>query len=267
MDVESVIRASSLAELFWTDPDGAPDGCGVLANVWRGSPVIAFTYAVEARARAVASAPVVTLTLTDTRSTGSSFAPAVMHGRPRLVEDPDGSVFTEELLTDELRRYPPARALADSPMLRREHWWYLPRLLVVLDLVETTPFAARENHDQLVLAVAGASVPSTHVVTPRDGPTSTGRGPHGAGGPLEVAADEPLPSGTAAAVGQDASFPDLERWASWCWRGEFDGRLLRATQAPDAVGLPAPLTLRRRMGRQRALARACRQGIRRAERR
>lgn len=122
--------------------------------------MFAFTYADEDLAREVAAAPGVTLSLTEPRSTGAAFRPLVIVGTPRLVEDPSGDAFAAYLLPQELRRYPPSRLLADSPLLQREHWWYLPRLLVEIDVDTVAQVVTREDpaRDHL-LVVAGAGGP------------------------------------------------------------------------------------------------------------
>lgn len=261
MSVARAVRSSSIAELAWTDPDGAPDGCGVLALVWDETPVVAFTYAYEPIARAAAASPVVSLTLTDTRSTDPAFSPACLLGRPRLVEDVGGELFTEDLLAEELRRYPPARKFADSAMLQREHWWYLPRLVLALDVIAMDPLPPRAAPDEHVLVVATGT--DLEVAVARADPAPGADGPSLVVQPVAEAA---LTPGRAALIGQNASFPDLERWSSWCFRGRFDGSGLRLTQPPPTVGLPGVPSIWQRAMAQRRLGRACRAGIRRAER-
>jgi hypothetical protein len=260
--IGQAVRASSVAELFWTDPDGAPDGRGVVALTWGETPVVAFTYALETVARAVAAAPLVILTLTDRRSTSTAFEPLALTAHPRMVEDREGDVFVEHLLTEELRRYPPARAFADSVMLRREYWWYLPRLLLNLDVLEARPLPARDSADTHVLAVAGDEGLRAGVVD-----VTTPQAPAEAVRLRAVGDVAPVAAGPCALVGQDASFPDMERWSGWCYRGRYDGERLVPTQWPAAVGLPPVPSLWQRARRQRAFGRACRDGIRRAERR
>jgi hypothetical protein len=258
--VSRMIRASSLAELTWTDPDGAPDGKGVVALSWGQTPVVAFDYAHEVQARAAAAAPRVVLTLTEPRSTGTLFEPLAVTARPCLVEDLEGTIFGQELLAEELRRYPPARKFADSALLRREHWWYLPRLILALDVDRVQPLSARESLRDQVLVVAGEA--GLHVEVVRLGR----REPHGPL-PLSSRGDDLPPPGRAALVGQDATFPDLEQWASWCFRGHWDGSAILLTQPAPTVGLPAVPSVWRRMRQQRAFGRACRAAIDRAERR
>src|SRR5680860_1571754 len=110
------ISASSLAEVSWVVA-GLPRVRGVVPLVDGDVPVLACTYAEEDLAREVAGSPVVTLSLTEPRSTGTAFRPLVIVGRPRLVEDPSGDLFATDLLAEELRRYPPSRLLADSCLL------------------------------------------------------------------------------------------------------------------------------------------------------
>ena len=259
--VGRILRASSLAELLWTDPDGAPDGLGVVPLSWGQTPVVAFTYAHEAAARAAAAAPRVVLTLTERRSTGGGFEPVAVTARPRLIEDLGGTIFGEELLTEELRRYPPARKFADSALLRREHWWYLPRLILALDVDRVDALPPRQTLGDHVLVVAGDG--ASHVRVVRLGEHVGPRDPL----PLSPCGDGLPPPGRAALVGQDATFPDLEHWASWCFRGLWDGSALRLTQPAPAVGLSAVPSIWRRMRRQRTFGRACRAAIHRAERR
>ncbi|MPZ97204.1 MAG: pyridoxamine 5'-phosphate oxidase family protein [Propionibacteriales bacterium] len=253
-ELSSAVRSSSLAALFWLTPNGEPAAAGVVAVMLDGRPAVAFTYAQEERARSAAGSSVLAIAFTERRSTGRSFRPLVAVGRPRLVEDPGGVVFTEHLLDDELRRYPPSRGFADSPLLRREHWWYLPRLIVCLDVTSVQELPDRASPDDGLLAVAPASdrieVRVVDVSSPASGPTvvPTVHGPV-------------VPPGPAALLGQDASFPDLEQWSTWCFHGSWDGDLMTVTRAPEQVGLEPPRTLRQRLRAQRDLARRCRAAI------
>lgn len=241
------IASSSLAEVSWLE-HGLPRVRGVVALLHGEHPVLAFTYADQDVARAVAGSTVVSLSLTEPRSTGTSFRPLVMAGRPRLVEDPSGDRFAAELLLQELKRYPPARLLADSPLLQREHWWYLPRLLVEIDVDGVAPLATREDavRDHL-LVVAGEAGPVVRVARLDDADQGT----------VTLRADGPPQPGSAVLFGQDASFPDLERWTQWCYRGWWDGTALQVEEAPAHTGLGRPPGLMQRWRRQRDLERRC----------
>lgn len=253
--VAKAINASSLAELSWLDPAGDPQVCGVVALVRGEEPALAFTYAVEPVARQVASSSTLVLSLRETRSTGAGFRPVLLEGAPRLLEDPSGDLFVADLLAQELRRFPPSRLLADSPLLMREHWWYLPRLVVEITVTSIRPVPAREDSTSHLLAVANRGGPEVAVAGLTEG--------HGDVLALDVVGPVPAP-GPAVLFGQDASFPDLERWSQWHYRGSWDGRIFTVVEAPTRPGLgPVPGVLER-WRRQRALEKRCVEAIRRA---
>lgn len=253
--VAKALNASSLAELSWLDPAGDPQVCGVVALVRADEPAIAFTYAAEPVARQVASASTLILSLREIRSTGTEFRPLLVEGTPRMLEDPSGDLFVADLLDQELRRYPPSRLLADSPLLMREHWWYLPRLVVQINVASVRPVPARDDDNSHLLVVADQGRPEVGVVRlqPRHNDVLA----------LDVAGTVPG-AGPAVLFGQDASFPDLERWSQWQYRGRWDGRTFTVLEAPARPGLgPVPGVLQR-WRRQRALERRCIEAIRRA---
>jgi hypothetical protein len=247
-DVVKVVSSSSLGTLCWVDPHGEPRARGVVALVHDERPALAFTYADEVLAREVAGARTLTLALTETRSTGSGFTPLAITGHPRLVEDPTGDLFVSELVVQELRRYPPSRIYADSPLLMREHWWYLPRLVVELEVDSVAPMAPLdEAHDHtFVVADGSRPVVRTAGVVSR----SEAR--------LQLAVQEGgVGDGRAVLFGQDASFPDLELWTQWRYAGSWEGEALLVEEAPASTGLGAPPGLVKRWRRQRDLQRRC----------
>ena len=193
------------------------------------------------------------LTLSDPRLTGSAWRPLVITARPTVVEDLDGALFTDRLLDQELRKHPPSRALADSAMLRREHWWYLPRLVLLLDVVHIEPGGRRDGPDDAVLAVDdGGLVVRTVRVTDWEGDPLTLEG-----GPLTA-------EGPAVLVGQEISVPDVERWTVHTTTGRYaDGRLQDVVPAATRELEPVPGLLAR-VRRQRALEKACIAAIRAA---
>ncbi len=242
----AAVAASSLAELSWVE-EHLPRVHGVVALLRRGRPAVAFTYADEALARSVASSGVVSLSLTEPHSTGAAFRPLLATGRPELVEDPVGDVYAADLLLQELHRFPPSRAYVDSPLLQRENWWYLPRLVVELDLDSVRTVAARTDPVQHLLVVATGDGPAVHVARM----SAEGRGT------LELDVDRAAPSGPAVLFRQDASFPDLENWAQWSYRGVWDGSTFTVHEPPARVGLGPTPGLRQRWRRHRDLERGC----------
>ncbi len=250
--------AASVGELCWVDTAGLPRVRGVVPLARDGRPVVALTYADAALAREIAVASVVVLALTEPRSTGRGFRPSLLTARPRLVEDPTGELFVGDLLAQELRKYPPSRLYADSPLLMREHWWYLPRLVVELDLVSAEPVASRTGERDHLLVVAPGT-PQQPELPPEVRVVGVG-----SSSPdlldLDLAGLAP-PPGPAVVFGQDASFPDLECWAQWHHRGRWTGTVLEVEQPAADVGLGRPPGLVQRWWRQRTLERRCVEAI------
>lgn len=247
-EVSRLVEASSIGQLCWVDEARLPEVRGVLPLVRDGRPTVAFTYADEQVARQVAGAGRVALALTETRSTRRHFRPVLLEGRPRLVEDPTGDLFVAGLVEQELHRYPPSRVYADSPLLMREHWWYLPRLLVEVEVDSVTPVGPRTADMDRLLVVAHTGAPVVRTAGVRTW----------AGDRLDLDTDgAPVPPGPAVVFGQDATFPDLEQWEQWHYRGHWHGAWFTVTEAPAYEGLGEPPGLMQRWRRQRDLQRRC----------
>ena len=250
----AAVRSAGLAELVWRAADGGPPhAVGVVPLVLGDQPAVALTWAHEATARAVAASAEVALVLSEPRLAGPSWEPLVLRGRTTLVEDGDGSLFTEQLLDQELRKHPPARGLADSVLLRREHWWYLPRLVLLLDAVSVDRTTAREGPADAVLAVDDDGL---HV--------GVARVEDWAQDPLVLRGGPADRRGPAALVGQEVAVPDAERWSVHRTTGAYaEGRLTVAPPLPDRRLEPVPGLLAR-VRRQRTLERACVRALRHA---
>ena len=248
------LGASGVAELLWDCSGAPPQALGAVPLLLGEQPALALTWAHAAQAREVAARGTATLVLSEPRLTGPGWSPLALTGPVTLVEDADGSLFQAQLLAQELRKHPPSRSLADSTMLRREHWWYLPRLVLLLEPTDVVPVRPREGPLDAVLAVApraGGDL-SVSTVAVRDWAAPqlelTG-GPAGAHGP-------------AALVGQELSVPDLERWTVHHTAGDYvDGRLTDVTPAATRALEPVPGLLAR-LRRHRALERSCLRALR-----
>jgi hypothetical protein len=256
MDVTSAgaaVRSAGVAELLWRTPGDPPGAAGVVPLLMDGRPAVALPWAHAGAARAAGTAEEVALVLSDPRLTGSAWRPLVLSGRPVLIEDGDGSLFTDRLLDQELRKHPPSRALADSPMLRREHWWYLPRLLIVLEPARVEALHPRQGPADVVLAVddAGLHVRTVRVADWDADPMTLRDAPPGIRGP-------------AVLIGQEMSVPDVERWTVHTTTGHYaEGQVthLRPSGPRELEPVPGLLT---RVRRQRALERACVRALRAA---
>jgi len=133
-------------------------------------------------------------------------------------------------------------------MLQREHWWYLPRLLLAIDLDAVAPVVQREDAlgDHL-LVVAGEGGPVVRMARLDDGDPER----------VSLGSQSPPPPDRAVLFGQDASFPDLEQWTQWSYRGRWDGVALHVDTTPARTGLGRQPGLMQRWRRQRELERRC----------
>jgi len=298
------VEAACLGELGWVGPRGAY-ALAVVPLVLGGRPAVALPYAWADALWPLADAGTAVLTVTDPRMTGPRWRPCALAGRVTVVDDLDGGVVVEQLLDQELRKHPPSRVLADSPLLRRENWWYVPRVLVQLEVTRCDPLPPRTDPTgQALLVTPGTdgvpradvvAVPDwaarplpvravdPHVLPVAEGPSYTGGGDGsarrgsgtaasrtGGDGPTTSRhADAGEPS-TAALLATDVSVPDLERRPQHLlvghWRSSGSGGELDVLAGPEgAPVLPGPLGLLARWRRQRDLERACRAGIAAAE--
>ena len=242
-----------MAELTWIGGTGMPDALPVVPLLWGEHPVVAYPYAYADLAREVAASAAVALTLSDPRMTGGGWRAMTATGHARLLEDPQGEAFRDHLLREELRKHPPSRTLADSVMLQREHWWFLPRLIVVLELGPPTLVEPRTDEGCQVLSVWEGDL--LHVDTVRVTEAATDRLR------LTSLSGRPALDGPAALLGHDFSVPDLERWTPWVTRGTVEGDVLSVSEWPERTTLEPSLTLRQRYRRQRDLEKACRANI------
>ncbi|MQA01880.1 MAG: hypothetical protein GEV07_03830 [Streptosporangiales bacterium] len=262
-DVITAWRRSLVGEICWTTERERPGVLAAVPLLHEGLPCVALPYALAERVDRLRAATSAAFVITDATTSTQPAAAAV--GPVEVVDDLDGDWFTEVLLPQELVKHPPSRTYGDSPLLRRENWWWLPRIVVRLRSIER------------VVELAGRDDPARDALLVRD---------DGSGLRLDVVAPAssadwsrprlPLSSRTGALRGDGAHVlafghaytVDLERWETWSVRGTLRGDELVVT---DRDGTPdgdlQPLRLGERLRRQRALERACRRGISAAERR
>lgn len=255
-------EAAVTGELCWAVPAAdRPAGIPVVPLVMEGLPGVALPYLHREIGAELRSVPEAAFVVTDSRSLPAGSPGRALIGPLRVVDDIEGTVFADRLLEQELRKHPPSRALADSRLLRREHWWWLPRMLVCLERVDRTVTlpARTDPRRDAVLIRDGTGL---RVDTVRADDWSRSRvGLRALGG-------DPLrgDGGPAVALGHLYTVPDLERWEMWRRQGVLRGdELAVAGELGDPEVALGPLRLLERIRRQRDLGRACRKGIAAAE--
>lgn len=255
-----VWRRAPSCEVAWIDAAGVPGALSAVPLLDGPVPCVALTFDRAHLRPALAAAPEVAFAVTDARALPRDAGGVAAIGRIVLTDDLDGADYADSLLEQELRKFPPSRALADSPLLRRENWWYLPRIVVRLDRVDRTvaPAARRDpGRDALLVRDDGAGLR-----------LDVARAEDWSGERIALQGREALRGDGAPTLahGCDHS-PDRERWDTWSVRGALLGEELAVTARDGAPGAaPAALGLWERLRRARALSKGCRQGIAAAER-
>lgn len=253
---------AAVAEVAWPGEGGLPELTAPVPLVSAGRLVFALPYAQHDLALALGTAPVAVVVLSDSRLGGRSWSPLAATVRLRLEPDPEGARFSGGLLDEELRKHPPSRALLDSAVLRREHWWYLPRLLVTVEeVLRLRPVGPRAETAHAVLAYAGSGTLDADTVEVAEAP--------GGGLALRSLAGRDLgalPEVGAALFTHDFSIPDRERTCARTRRGLLVGARLRVREDRGTDALDPVPGLLTRLRTQRDLRRACEQALARAGR-
>lgn len=257
---DELVRAcdrAAVAELVYTDDHGGVRVTAVTPLVFENAPAVALAYGDRALVRDLAACGEVALALSDSRLAYRGWQPLGMSGPVRVDEDPKGKQFQAQLLDQELRKHPPSRALLDTPVLRREHWWYVPRWIVRFTPARARALGRRTGPDDGVLAFAAGGSVDVDTVAVQDWAADAVV--------LGSLADHDIERvrGPAAVFTHDFSIPDLERRVEYAVQGELRGGRLHAATRSGTRALPGPLTLRARLRCLRELERACRRELRR----
>lgn len=251
-------RRAITAELCWLTAEGEPAALSATPLLDRDVPCVALPYARAGEVTSLREAEQVAFSVTDSRSLPADQGATAAVGSVSVIDDTEGDLFVVELLKQELLKFPPSRTLADSPLLCRENWWWLPRVVIRLErTTHVLELPARTNparHGLLVRERDSELAPRVVEVLDGEGDRVRLRDPTG----HELRGD----GGPGLVLGYDYSMPDLERWETWTLRGGLFGNELAITErsgTPDAD--LAPLSLRSRMRRQRALSQECKRNI------
>ncbi len=268
MDLVEGWRQAQLAEVLWDDPAGGstggstggsaggPDAIPVVPLLDEGVPCVALSYDQLARADALTRAGTAVVTIADPLL-GRGAPTLACEVRVRRTDDLDGERFeTSTLLLQELAKHPPSRRRLDSIILRREHWWFLPRILLRLEpLAPARPLSAgaavlAHRQDGVLRVTSVRSVE-------RDGAALrlTPDAGHGV-----------APRGPAVLLDHGAEPPDLERrWGSRTY-GSLEGERLIVEREEHWGRSDRPPTLVQRVRDEWELERACRAGLRQSGR-
>lgn len=249
--------AAALAAVAVTDVEG-----GILLEpvvpLVNGGLGLVLSYDRTEFAQLLAAVGRATLTTWDSRLALRGWQPVAADVRLDVTADPDGRWVAEGWLDPLLQASPPERARLDTPLLRREHWWYVPRWLVTVTSVERSwPLARRMGPLTGLLAWdGGAGAVDAEVVEAEgwgDDPLRLR--------PLHRDDLDPPHAAPAALLAQDVRTPDLDHIARLHVSGHLEGAHLHVGARRGQAELGAPPSLWRRLQEARALERACRRAL------
>lgn len=247
-DLPVAWRAAQLGEVAWVAPDGTPHAAVVVPLLLDAAPALALPYAELDLARALAAADRVTFCLAVPALSGGT-PPLAAAARIEVTEDPRGERFVgSPLLEQVLAKHPPSRRRLDSPLLRREHGWYVPR--IVVRTVQLGPSFALGVGEALGVAVADDGGP--WVALARD--VSLGEG----------TARLDVDDGRATVLAHGADVPALEQPWHRRWSGVVRAGRFTADERDEVAPARRRPGLRERVRVERELERACRAGLREA---
>ncbi len=253
--VRTSAEMAAVAELAYTGPDGMPRVEALTPLLLEKEPVFALPYSRTDLARCLEKDPHVSLTFSDSRLARVGWSPLTVEGKTEVTPDPEGDIFLEEPLYWELRKYGPSRPLIGSLVLRRDNWWYAPRLILRFTGTETPrPVTRRTEPDQGILAWKEADNILSDTVRVDD---------WGSERPLVSSlSQKELPSNVPAALlYHDFSVPDREQRASLNLTGDLNNNRLSVTHREGTRILEKRPGLIARWRAQQDLERRCKAGL------
>lgn len=256
-DNQSLATTSELAAVASfarVGADGAPLVEPVAPLLLEGRPAFTLTYARSDLARRISSSPRVALVFSDSRLAYVGWSPLSVTAGAQVVRDPEGRLFREKLLDQELRKYPPDRQLIGSLLLQRENWWYMPRWIVrLVEVEEPTPVARRTGPDHGVLAYSTGDTLAAETVRVDDWAADRI--------PVRPGVPPPPEDVPAALFYHDFAVPDLDPRTSLLARGRLANGLLRVTERAGSTTLGRRPGLLARWRAYRDLERRCKAGL------
>lgn len=247
---------AAVAELAYLGEDGIPHLEALTPLPLDGEPAFALPYSRVGLARRLEEAPQVSVTFSDSRLARVGWSPLAAEGTVEVVPDPEGDLFLEELLYWELRKFWPARQLIGSLVLRRDNWWYVPRL--ILRFIQTAPprpAARRTEPEHGVLAWKIEEGVTSDTVQVEDWEAER---------PVvsPLSPDTALPGGVLAALlYHDFSVPDMEQRASLLLTGRLENGRLSVSERSGSRSLGKRPGLISRWRMQKDLERRCKSGL------
>lgn len=254
----SSVEMAAVAEVAYLDRDGLPRVLTVTPLLLGEDPAFTLTYADSLVACEIGRSSRVSMIFSDSRLAYVGWNPLAVTAAVEVMPDPEGELFHEELLVQELRKFPPSRLLIDSPLLRREHWWYMPRWIFRLkEIGDPEPLIRRTaGDDQGVLVWRTGGDLAADTVRVDDWDAGVIAVSSLIGRSLHTPDDPP-----GALFYHDFSIPDMDQRTAFLATGRLRNRRLSTTGRAGSRTLGRRPGLLARLRAQRTLKKRCQAGI------
>lgn len=257
-EVPGAAQHAARAELGWSEPDGRLRAFAFTPLVIDGTVVAALPFDRSPVVRAIEAATDAVLVLSDSRMALRGWSPWAQRVRADVVADRLGDWTWTGALDQEVRKFPPSRLLIDTPIQRREHWWYVPRWLIrLLPAGPAKAIIRRGGPDDAVLftTTSGGLRAATVAVDDWDAQRIrlTALDPT-----TEFAQDA---SSRALLFTHDFSIPDLDRRTTFEVAGTQHGPWFEVEECRGSPTLGAPPGLIKRLSGHWRRERDCRRAL------
>lgn len=254
--VIAAARTAACAEVGWRDADGALRALAFTPLVIDDTVVAALPFDRTSDARALAGATAAVLTCSDSRMALRGWTPLALPVRVTVEADRDGDWTWTGALDQLVRKYPPSRLLLDTPIQRREHWWYVPRWIVRLHAAgPVTSIPRRAPDDAVLFGDVGGRFAARCVALDDMAATDIRLTALDSTAPLDDV------SAPAIALAHTFSIPDMQRWNSLTLTGVRHGPRLQVHRRDGHMPLDPPAGVLRRLSQHWQLERACRRAL------
>jgi len=138
----TAVDAAAVGVFAFIGADGRPRACPVTPYLYGGEAVVSSTLAFTAKVAAVRADPRVALLA----------GGCLVRARASVDIDLTSTTFDEQVRTQELRKYPPARRLLAIPGHRRLLWWYVGRAFIRIPLADCSAVPGADRVTLTVIA-------------------------------------------------------------------------------------------------------------------
>jgi hypothetical protein len=257
-DIVTAAECAARAELGWRDASGDMHAIAFTPLVIDGTVAVALPFDRAATAHAIGAATEAVLVLSDSRMAWRGWSPWAQPVRPDVVADRKGDWTWTGALDQEVRKFPPSQLLIDTPIQRREHWWYVPRWIIRLRPAGAAASIARRGgpDDAVLLAMTSGELTAQTVAVDDWHAHRVRLTALDSGAPLERTAPTP-----ALLFTHDFSIPTMDRLADSALAGTQQGTWFEVTARHGSPALGRPLGLIKRLSGHWHRERDCRRAL------